>query len=524
MVSGKFDVSYGSREFQLHPSQRIALALDAICVVELSDVSYGTGVLIAADLVLTNYHVVEALITGEADPAKAHCRFDYHEGRDGALSKGWTARIVDFKIAWSPNAEADASDDIDNADPDKLDYAIIRVKDDDGKLSGRRLIPLPSDPRPLRLRDMLYIYHHPENRKGDVPPAQPLKENLAAVSKLATYRLLHTGATLPGSSGAACFNDRGELVALHQAGDPRGNRDNEATHKAIPIGRIVDDIYARYRPVYGAAVDQKPPPLKSIQSMIEARVDAANILMDRTDPELFYRDCRARAGTGAAPLVHFFLCRDGARPAWFINRLASVTLPVDEPEAARLEMLRKALATPAWRKFDADWPLPGDHTDSRRLRLLTGRMSEVKLEDRWFFLFTADIDKDFDPARERALIEQFALACAGTANLDASRFQAAVVFRAVTGEAEALFARFAELWPTDAPPPHCGLCETLGDIEARHLTDWGGLLTRAWDVRNDAINRDILLQFNTLRKQSLDRVARGLQEKLECYIKTYLEL
>jgi len=253
-------------------------------------------------------------------------------------------------------------------------------------------------------------------------------------------------------------------------------------------------------------------------------VDAANILMDRTDPELFYRDCRARASVDNAPLVHFFLCRDGARPAWFINRLTSVTLPVDDPETVRLSLLRKAFAAPAWRKFDADWPLPGDYPDSRRLRLLKGRMGEVKLEDRWFFLFTADIDKDFDPTRERALIEQFALECAGTANLDASRFQVAVVLRSATGEAEALFARFADLWPSDTPPPHCGLCETLGDIEARHLTDWRGLLTRAWDVNDGGISEDIRRQFDTATKQSIDRAAKGLQGKLEGYIKNYLRL
>ncbi len=60
-------------------------------------------------------------------------------------------------------------------------------------------------------------------------------------------RLRHKTATLPGSSGAPCFNANLDLVALHHAGDPAETPGRPAEYnQAIPIGAIIALLTTRH--------------------------------------------------------------------------------------------------------------------------------------------------------------------------------------------------------------------------------------------------------------------------------------
>ncbi len=57
-----------------------------VCRVEVpsgQQTILGTGFLVAADLCLTNYHVVKGLIDGTYDPIRALLRFDFRRAADG---------------------------------------------------------------------------------------------------------------------------------------------------------------------------------------------------------------------------------------------------------------------------------------------------------------------------------------------------------------------------------------------------------------------------------------------------------
>ena len=56
---------------------------DRICLVE-TPFKKGTGFLIAADHVITNYHVVEELILNPSLAKEVICSFDYRQTDDGA--------------------------------------------------------------------------------------------------------------------------------------------------------------------------------------------------------------------------------------------------------------------------------------------------------------------------------------------------------------------------------------------------------------------------------------------------------
>ena len=68
----------------------------AVCRIEYpANKGQGTGLLVADDLVLTNYHVVEQHIDNKRPPAEIRCRFDYardvqglEEGEAVALAEG----------------------------------------------------------------------------------------------------------------------------------------------------------------------------------------------------------------------------------------------------------------------------------------------------------------------------------------------------------------------------------------------------------------------------------------------------
>lgn len=203
----------------------------------------GTGFLFGGpDVVMTNYHVMEAVIKkakGEkaangstALPEKVECRFDFKRTDNGAvLNQG-----VVYKLADAPDWLIDYSEGfpLDQDPPDdRLDYALIRLAEaagedtvgDKGSEAGanRGYIPFPASPFDPQPGSGLCIMQHPKGA--------PLKLAIDSSGVLGVNasknRLRYETNTETGSSGSACFTMKWELVALHHSGDP----DFDLAHK-----------------------------------------------------------------------------------------------------------------------------------------------------------------------------------------------------------------------------------------------------------------------------------------------------
>jgi hypothetical protein len=225
-----------------------------VCRIEISvqggGTVFGTGFLVADDLVMTNFHVVQPVVAAEGDDnsykgprataADVVCRFDYKVLAGGATSAGSTFKLAkEWRVALSPNSST-----FEQPTADQLDLAIIRLAQPVGTLAVGNKPAAPGDPRgwiALPAADVhpefnphspLFIIQHPK--------AEPLKLALEFDAILSIdqgrTRVRYTTNTEPGSSGSPCFDQNWNLIALHHGGDP------ELTamyNEGIPIDAIV---------------------------------------------------------------------------------------------------------------------------------------------------------------------------------------------------------------------------------------------------------------------------------------------
>lgn len=259
---------FGKRHSQL---------VNAVCVIEDSGGGLGTGWLVAKDIVLTNHHVVQRFIRGDANSHDLKCRFDFkivdgstHSGREVSLAEKWC-------IADRPYGQSDISVGRLDWQPHELDYALLRLAEPVGSepvgekpepgAMVRGWIALPSTPPPVAKDDRLWVFQHPQDlSKPGVRRLQPMK--LSDGKVLGWFgnnmRLRHDALTLPGSSGSVCCDGELRVVALHHAGDAEDWPDYRgAYNQAIPVGLIVADLMARPS-TQEAAIEpfwDKPPPV-----------------------------------------------------------------------------------------------------------------------------------------------------------------------------------------------------------------------------------------------------------------------
>lgn len=195
---------------------------------------FGTGFLIGADLLMTNYHVVQSVIALEdndknykgprAKASDVECRFDYKIVSNGAKSMGTCFGLAkDWRVALSPNNPSGREPGIG-----ELDCAVVRLAQRPGELAVGDNPRVPGDPRgwislpakgevpSFTTHSPLFIIQHPE---GD-----PLKltldtDAIESVNPTRT-RVRYRTNSEPGSSGSPCFDQNWNLVALHHSGDP----------------------------------------------------------------------------------------------------------------------------------------------------------------------------------------------------------------------------------------------------------------------------------------------------------------
>jgi Trypsin-like peptidase domain/Effector-associated domain 1 len=199
----------------------------------------GTGFLVAPDLVLTNYHVLQREIASQ-DFSGVVCRFDFLS----ESSRGVAVRPVAAGCCLAYAAYAPADESKEGRPPVKgeLDYALIRlsrpVGNDpvDGKDRVRGTVAVSASAAVPAEQRILFIAQHPES--GPLSSSWGLSRGAASGG----LRMRYTAETLAGSSGSPVFDGDLSLVALHHAGEPGSKLQPGEYNQGIPISLIVADL------------------------------------------------------------------------------------------------------------------------------------------------------------------------------------------------------------------------------------------------------------------------------------------
>lgn len=231
--------------------EKLSRISQGVCRIEHpANEGQGTGLLVADDLVLTNYHVVEQHIANKRPPAEIRCRFDFARDVSG-LEQGEAVALAEgsgWVVASSPG---DIADTTGSGIPvvDNLDYALLRLKEPLGskETAGgvkRGVVNMSEHAANPKTNDTLIIIQHPNTQ-----PMAMAFGNVLNVGEPTDVRIRYDTDTQEGSSGSGVFNNKLELVALHHARDPYSNW-KIPYNQGIPIGKIVGQLKQKAVPQF----------------------------------------------------------------------------------------------------------------------------------------------------------------------------------------------------------------------------------------------------------------------------------
>ena len=201
-----------SYEADVGKLQRGLQLANAVCKVSCTDrTTTGTGVLIARDLILTNYHVLSQQVIPERSQLVEKAKtllFEFgfvSEEHDMPVSPDtFTVEATEPIISCSP--------------PTQLDYALLRVEQKISDADYIKPVFIRSTTDSPKPRDGLNVLQHPEG--------QMMQVSLSAGGVVQVHvgrgRVWYVNRTQGGSSGSPCFNSDWELVALHHLSMSRG--------------------------------------------------------------------------------------------------------------------------------------------------------------------------------------------------------------------------------------------------------------------------------------------------------------
>ena len=170
-----------------------------------------TGFLVGSNLVLTNHHVIEPVLTGTWRPEEFVFGFDRFEV-DGSETFGPT-----YGLHTPPEHDKWL---LAMSDKDDLDYALLRLDTPAGMLpivgsttdataASRGWMSLSRGGSDAMERGApLFIFQHPDG--------MPLRLDVRSIGSLSSTRVTYTTNTMPGSSGSPCFDRELRLSALHR--------------------------------------------------------------------------------------------------------------------------------------------------------------------------------------------------------------------------------------------------------------------------------------------------------------------
>ena len=201
-----------------------------VCRIEhIDDGPIGSGCLVGPDLVLTNWHVKDALPEGDS----VVVRFDYAtEGAREVVGRTCSLAARDWVVLESKPSPRELGRDggPDEPTPDLLDFALLRLNESVGLdvSGGSQRGWITEFSFEFAIATKVLVLQHPQGRPMELSMGQVTKVNSGGT------RIFYDASTEPGSSGGPCFDQQMRLIAVHHAG-PRGD-DN----RGVPIDLILD--------------------------------------------------------------------------------------------------------------------------------------------------------------------------------------------------------------------------------------------------------------------------------------------
>ncbi|MBW4651652.1 MAG: serine protease [Kaiparowitsia implicata GSE-PSE-MK54-09C] len=197
---------------------------NSVCKITFTDRSpqeSATGVLIAPELVLTNYHVLSLKEGADLNAIAQSARFEfgYVSPNFGEVTRTQTLKAAD-------------SDPVPAFSPiNELDYALIRLS----PVANFSVEPVPFNHSLMLMpRSPLNLLQHPEGEAMKVS----LSNNGVVKTNGARGLVLYVNPTKCGSSGSPCFDSDWNLVALH-------HKEMATSFGSVREGILFSAIYPR---------------------------------------------------------------------------------------------------------------------------------------------------------------------------------------------------------------------------------------------------------------------------------------
>lgn len=200
-----------SYETDVGKLQRGLQLANAVCKIAFSDrPSTGTGVLIASDLILTNYHNLSREKVEESqllEIAKTLLfEFDLVSQEENSFPRSdiFSPTTTDMILASSP--------------PKLLDYVLLRVEPKIKSVEKIKPISIQSPLPSLNPKDEINVLQHPQGNVMQVS----LSASGVVQQDVNRGRVWYVNRTQGGSSGSPCFNRDWKMIALHHGSMARG--------------------------------------------------------------------------------------------------------------------------------------------------------------------------------------------------------------------------------------------------------------------------------------------------------------
>ena len=205
----------------------------AVCKITFTDrplKESGTGVLIAPDLVLTNYHVLSMEAGADLNRIAQSAQFEFgYVSTQAGHTQTLTAISAKPVEAYSPIRE--------------LDYAVIRLDIPD--LDGFKVEPVPLNPTDnLGRSSPLNMLQHPAGEALKVS----LSNNGVVEVDEAKGLVLYVNPTKGGSSGSPCFDDDWQLIAIH-------HKSKQTSFASVREGILFSAIYHHLKEEFNLEMD-----------------------------------------------------------------------------------------------------------------------------------------------------------------------------------------------------------------------------------------------------------------------------
>jgi V8-like Glu-specific endopeptidase len=263
--------------------ERFSILQRQICRIVVTSgrkASYGTGFLLGPSVVMTNYHVLKEVLDEDLPSENVEFHFDYRSKGDDKISEKVKTYYLaeDWLIDTSQGSPSDGkvTDQFVDVEPGHLDYALLRLKGKPGTefiKPGvmRGWIELQGKDGDFVKDSPLLILHYPY---GDPLEIANNTQAIVGINNNKT-RIRYSTYTQSGSSGAPCFNENWELIAIHQSGDPDAYR-SARYNQGIPIQTILHRLKKRGKSAF-LGEKASDPPLSEPISMLSTQPDTHQV-------------------------------------------------------------------------------------------------------------------------------------------------------------------------------------------------------------------------------------------------------